>query len=598
MSTPYRYVHSPGCLGCALAASAGRLLPALGPNGSAGDWPEAANESAAHESSERPADKPSGEAAAASAAPAPGARPAAGDEIAWLITGGGQAVPADSPRLGGGGGGPLRPRRLVIRAATVIDGTGAPPIGPVDIAVEGGRIVEARAVGHPGAPITMPRPAAGDHEIDASGCTVLPGFVDAHAHIGFPQQARHGPLAPTDYVYKLWLAHGVTSVREVGSINGLAWTLEQARQAEEGAIAAPHITPYALFPLPEYFHFTPDQARAWVQAVARSGAQGVKFLGAQPETMKAALDEAGRLGLGSACHHAQMSVARMNVLDTAGWGLKSLEHWYGLPEAMFTDRTVQDYPADYNYNNEQDRFGEAGRLWLQAAEPGSARWREVIERLLALDFSIVPTFTVYEAARDEMRARRQDWHDDYTWPGVWDFYQPHRDAHGSFWFHWTTQHEIAWRRNFQRWMAFVNEYKNRGGRVCAGSDSGFIYNLYGFGFVRELELLQEAGFHPLEAIRAATLKSAQLLGRDGDAGSIEVGKRADLVILDQNPLANTKALYGTGAIRLNDATGRAERVGGVRTTIVGGVVHDAKALLADVKALVVAEKQRRAGQGG
>lgn len=569
---PYRYVHA-GCAVCALQDTPLSAHAAALELFRQGAQAQAAND-----------DSPP---------TAPAAGPGPGDEIAALITAGGAALPADSPRIGGRGGGPRTGRRLVIRAATVIDGTGAPPIGPMDIAIEGGRIVEARAVGHPHAPITMPRPAPGDLEIDASDCYVLPGFVDTHVHIGFPQQARHGPVAPSEYVYKLWLAHGITSVREVGSVNGLQWTLEQARQAGAGEIAAPHITPYALFPLPEYFHKTPEQARAWVQAVAKAGAKGVKFLGAQRGTMEAALDEARTLGLPTACHHAQMSVARMNVLDTAGWGLTSMEHWYGLPEALFTNRTVQDYPTEYNYNNEQDRFGEAGRLWLQAAEPGSARWREVLERLLELDFTLVPTFVAYEAARDEQRARRLEWHDAYTWPGVWDFFQPNRDAHGSFWFYWTTQHEIQWRRNYQRWMAFVNDYKNLGGRVCAGSDSGFIYNLYGFGLVRELELLQEAGFHPLEALRAATLMGAQLLGREQEIGSIEVGKRADLVVLDRNPLTNTKALYGTGAVWLNDATQRADRVGGVRHTIVGGAVHDAKALLADVRAIVAAEKERR-----
>ena len=569
---PYRYTHA-GCAVCALQDSnlsmhdAARRLFSLGAQG------QAANDGQK---------------------PAPPFKAGPGDEIAALITAGGAAIPADSPRIGGGGGGPRTGRRVVIRGATVIDGTGAPPIGPMDIAIEGGRIVEARAVGAPHAPITMPRPAPGDLEIDASGHYVLPGFVDSHVHIGFPQQAKHGPVAPSDYVYKLWLAHGVTSVREVGSVNGLQWTVEQARQSAAGEIAAPHITPYALFPLPEYFHKTPEQARAWVQAVAAAGAKGVKFLGAQPGAMQAALDEARKLGLRTACHHAQLSVARMNVLDTAGWGLSSLEHWYGLPEALFTDRTVQDYPPDYNYANEQDRFGEAGRLWLQAAEPGSARWREVLDRLLQIDFTLVPTFVAYEAARDEQRARRLEWHDAYTWPGVWEFFQPNRDAHGSFHFYWTTQHEIAWRRNYQRWMAFVNDYKNMGGRVCVGSDSGFIYNLYGFGLVRELELFQEAGFHPLEAVRAATLKGAQLLGREHEVGSIEVGKRADLVILDRNPLANTKSLYGTGAVWLNDETQRVERAGGVRHTIVGGAVYDAQALLADVRAIVAAEKDRRA----
>lgn len=574
---PYRYTHA-GCAVCALQESNLSVHSAVRGLVEQSAQAQAANDDA------KPAAAP--------------ARPGPGDEIAALITAGGAALPADSPRIGGGGGGggggPRTGRRLVIRGATVVDGTGAPAIGPMDIAVENGRIVEARAVGHPHAPITLPRPAAGDLEIDASGCYVLPGLVDSHVHIGFPQQAKHGPVAPSEYVYKLWLAHGITSVREVGSVNGLKWTIEQARQAQAGEIAAPHITPYALFPLPEYFHMTPEQARAWVHKVAEAGAQGIKFLGAQPGTMQAALDEARQLGLRTACHHAQMSVARMNVLQTAQWGLTSMEHWYGLPEALFTDRTVQDYPADYNYNNEQDRFGEAGRLWQQAAEPGSPRWRELLEKLLQIDFTLVPTFVAYEAARDEQRARRLEWHDHYTWPGVWEFFQPQRDAHGSFYFYWTTQHEIAWRRNYQRWMAFVNDYKNLGGRVCAGSDSGFIYNLYGFGLVRELELLQEAGFHPLEALRAATLKGAQLLGREHETGSIEVGKRADLVILDRNPLANTKALYGTGAMWLNDETQRAERTGGVLHTIVGGAVYDARALLADVRGIVEAEKDRRA----
>ncbi len=512
----------------------------------------------------------------------------AGNEMARIITGGGKSVPEPGRTLDIKNG-PYQ--RLVIRGATVIDGTGAPPIGPMDIVVEQDRITEMRTVGHPGLPINeRGRPAPGEHEIDADGMFVLPGFVDAHAHIGFPQQGRHGDLAPADYIYSLWLGHGVTTVREVGSMNGLGWTLNESRRSAAGEIAAPDIESYALFPLSDVLLLNAEEARNWVHEVAGTGARGIKFLGTHPDAMRVALKEAQKLGMRTCCHHSQLSVARMNVLDTAGWGLTSMEHWYGLPEALFNDRTVQDYPAGYNYQNEQDRFAEAGRLWLQAAEPGSSRWNEVLDRLLELDFSIVPTFGIYEASRDEMRARRQDWHDDYTWPSVWQFYQPNRNAHGSFWFYWTTQHEVAWRSNYQRWMQFINEYKNRGGRVCAGSDSGFIYNLYGFGFVRELELLQEAGFHPLEAIRAATLKSAELLGIDDEVGTVERGKRADLIITPENPLENTKSLFGNGAIRLNDETRKAERVGGVRWTVKRGVVHDAKALLAGVREMVAVAK--------
>lgn len=134
-------------------------------------------------------------------------------------------------------------------------------------------------------------------------------------------------------------------------------------------------------------------------------------------------------------------------------------------------------------------------------------------------------------------------------------------------------------------MTFINEYKNRGGRVTAGSDSGFIFQLYGYGYIRELELLREAGFHPLEVIRSATLYGAEALGMDDDIGSIEIGKKADIIVIDENPLQNLKVLYGTGAIKLTDDN-EVVRVGGVRYTIKDGIIYDAKKLLEDVKVIV------------
>jgi imidazolonepropionase-like amidohydrolase len=140
-------------------------------------------------------------------------------------------------------------------------------------------------------------------------------------------------------------------------------------------------------------------------------------------------------------------------------------------------------------------------------------------------------------------------------------------------------------------MTFVNEYKNRGGRVTAGSDNGFIFQLYGFGFIRELELLREAGFHPLEVIRSATLNGAQALGAEKDLGSVEPGKYADLVIIDANPLENLQVLYGTGAISVTEKN-EVIRRGGVRYTVKDGIVYDAKKLLEDVRLMVEAEKKK------
>lgn len=473
--------------------------------------------------------------------------------------------------------------RLLLRGGTLIDGTGAPPIGPVDIVIENNRIAEIRSVGYPGVPISESRrPAPGDRELDVSGMYILPGFVDMHGHIGGTSQGT-----PAEYVFKLWMAHGITTIRDPGSGNGIDWTLAHKRRSAENTITAPRIQAYAGFGSGwDRRVATPEEARQWVRFVKQQGMDGIKFFGAPPEILAAALDEADTQGLRTAMHHAQLHVTRWNVLTSARHGLTTMEHWYGLPEALFTDRIVQHYPLDYNYNNEQHRFGEAGRLWQQAAAPYSPHWHAVMDSLLALDFTLVPTFNIYEASRDLMRDVRAEWHDVYTLPALWDFYRPSRRAHGSYWFYWTTEEEVAWRNNFRLWMTFVNEYKNRGGRVATGSDSGFIYKLYGFGYIRELELLREAGFHPLEVLWSATLKGAEALGMADEVGSVQVGKYADLVIVEENPLANLKVLYGTGALKLNDADGSVGRVGGVRYTIKDGIVFDAKALLEDVRRIV------------
>ena len=487
------------------------------------------------------------------------------------------------------GGGPWE--QLIIRGVTLINSTGAPPIGPVDVVIEGNRITRIQNVGYPDVPIDSahrPELKPGGHEVNAEGMFMLPGFVDMHGHIGGQAQG-----ANAEYVFKLWMAHGITTIREPACGNGLDWVLDQKARSARNEITAPRILAYTVFGQgSEEYISTPEMAREWVQQNAGKGADGIKFFGAPPDVMAAALEENKKLGLRSACHHAQMDVGRWNVLHSARAGLTTMEHWYGLPEAMFDDRTVQDYPADYNYRNEQDRFGEAGKLWQQAAKPGSERWNEVMDELLELDFTLDPTFNIYEASRDLHRARRLEWHEIYTMPKLWMFFQPSKISHGSYWHYWGTDEEIAWRENYRIWMQFVNEYKNRGGRVTAGSDSGFIWQLYGFGFIRELELLRETGFHPLEVIRAATLNGAEALGIADEVGSIEVGKLADFILVEANPLENLKVLYGTGAIKLTDDN-EVIRVGGVKYTVKDGIIYDAKQLLEDVREMVDKDKEER-----
>ena len=145
-------------------------------------------------------------------------------------------IPAPD-RGAGEGEGPYG--RLIIRGATLIDGSGAPPIGPVDIVIENNRIAEVKSVGYPGLPIDEDkRPTDATREIDAHGQYVMPGIVDMHTHTG---GATKAPEA--EYSYKLWMGHGITAVRGVPSGN-LEFSLAEKERSARNEIVAPRIFSY------------------------------------------------------------------------------------------------------------------------------------------------------------------------------------------------------------------------------------------------------------------------------------------------------------------------------------------------------------------
>ena len=483
--------------------------------------------------------------------------------------------------------------RLIIRGATLIDGTGAPPRGPVDIVIENNRITDIANVGYPFVPIdSARRPRGPAGEINAEGMYVLPGLVDLHVHQGTQQKA-----AESEYYNKLWLGHGITAVRGV-PFASFDYSVKEAARSAKNEITAPRFIVYQRpgtgwdrGPIR-----TPEQARDWARWIAQNGADGMKIGAERPDIMAALLDEGKKLGLGSTAHLAQLGVAQMNAEEATRLGLGTVTHFYGIFEAMYDSNSVQPWPVSFNYNNEQDRFGQVARQW-SLVTPRGEKWNAFLKRLKERDVTLDPTMVAYLTGRDLMHHMNADWHQKYTLPTLLDYYTTSRSNHGSYWYYWTTGDEVAWRNFYRVWMMFLNDYKNMGGRVTASSDAGFIYNTPGFSTIQEMELLQEAGFHPLEVLRAGTYHAAETLakpkGKPIEYGAVQVGLLADLMVLEHNPLENLKVFYGSGALKLNDKTGKPDRVGGVRWTIKDGIVYDARQLLADVNRMVETQRRQR-----
>ena len=451
-----------------------------------------------------------------------------------------------------------QPDRLVIRGATLVDGTGGHARGPTDIVIENGvitDIVTSDAVAG-----QSERPA-GDRVIDAEGMYVLPGFINMHAHIPSPASAW-GP----EYAYKLWLAHGITTVRDAGTFSGFDMVTRHREESEQGTLTAPRIYAYRVFPFGA--KLSPDEAREVVRDYAAEGADGIKLPGVYPDLLAAIGEEAQAVGLPIMQHNGKGTRGSSTGVDAARAGITSIEHWYGVPEAAIPGG--QQLPESYNELNELDRFRWAGRLWQQVD------WTlmdEALAEMVAEGISWNPTFSVYETNRDLMRARNLPWHDRYTFPGLYEFWEPNPDNHGSYHSEWTTLDEAAWREHQSLWMRAVRTFERLGGTVTAGADEGAAYHLFGFGFIRELEAHVEAGFTPFEAVRHATADAAEVLGADR-LGQVRVGWTADLIVVDGNPMADLKRLYGDYGS------------GGVRWTIKDGRVFDAPALLREVREMV------------
>lgn len=451
--------------------------------------------------------------------------------------------------------------RLVIRNVMVIDGKGTPARGPEDIILSGNEIqsvVSARDAGNY-------REEA--HVLDGTGMYLLPGLINLHGHV------TKVPALPSEYRYKLYLASGVTSQRDVGS--DYTVSLEDRSKSKEGRIVATRIFLYM-----SAREKTPEKMRQRVREIKELGGDGVKIFGLDRDVMEACLTEAKELGLRVA-HH--VGVEETDAWDDAAFGVTTIEHWYGIADAAL--HGSQNFPLWYNFDNEYHRFAYAGRLWREA-DPEVLK--QVFRAMIDGGVSWDPTFVIYEGNRDLQRVMNQPWFEEYLHPILADYWIPTKGRHGCYFWKWTTADEVAWRENYRLWMEAVCNFAEMGGLVGVGDDAGYGYCLFGFSMIRELELHQEAGFHPIDVIQHATGNNAKILGMEDRLGRVRAGYLADLILVEQNPLENLKYLYPTGVLEREsiDGTGKIVSRGGVKWTIKDGIVYHAPTLLEDVKRIV------------
>jgi hypothetical protein len=212
----------------------------------------------------------------------------------------------------------------------------------------------------------------------------------------------------------------------------------------------------------------------------------------------------------------------------------------------------------------------------------------VIDLLVKNGTNWNPTMTVYEDNRDVWRSLGLPPRETLVHPGE-TAALPDSTVHGAFKREWKTADEINWKHNFGIWMKWVKTFHERGGLLTAGSDEG---GIGGIALIRELELMQEAGLHPLDVIKVATTNAAQALGWEKHCG-VRVGCTADLAVVNGNPIDNFKVMYGRG-YGLHGLVPRDEqwKHGGVAWTIKDGVLFDAQALLREAEWYVEQEKAR------
>jgi len=417
----------------------------------------------------------------------------------------------------------LAPGQLAVTNVAVVPMTRDTVFANHTVLVRDGRIV---GVG-PSASVTLP---AGVRRIDGRGRFLIPGLADMHAHL-FSDSEVHDSVAP--FELGAMVANGITATRlMMGTPRQVQWR----HAVREGRVLGPQLwlaspefagRPYGGSAFAGHAVPNADAARAAVREVAAAGYDFVKItLFVARDAYDALVDEARRLGI-KVVGHVDPAVGVAHALASG----QHVEHLDNYLEAVLADSA----PSGVSLS---DRGVYRPENWASVDHVDDAKVARLAGITARSGTFTTPTLTVFRNAFAERvpNDSLQQWPD-------WQMYPP---AARQLWTrsqerYWATAASEARRR---RWTAtryaLVKAIADSGGRIMAGSDTPEFLHSYGWTLHRELQSLVAAGLSPFQALAAATRTPAEFVGASAEWGTIEVGKRADFVLLAANPLADIR----------------------------------------------------------
>jgi imidazolonepropionase-like amidohydrolase len=393
----------------------------------------------------------------------------------------------------------------------LIDGTGAPARDGQTIVMKGGMITAVGAAGQ----VAIP---PGARTLDLTGRSVMPGYVMLHEHLFYPSG---GGAVYNEQGYsfpRMYLAGGVTTMRTAGNMAGYA-DLNIKKAIDEGTMLGPSIDVTAPYlegpglPIPQVKALRDAaDARRMVNYWADEGATSFKaYMHITRAELGAAVQEAHKRGLKITGH-----LCSVTFREAAALGIDNLEHGFLTASDFVTDKKPDECPP-----------GGGVQRAFAALSVTSVSVRALIEELVRRRVAITSTLTVFETSNAAQPSAPQKALDAML-PEARRQYEQRRAA--------ILQAADTSNRTLQKEMQLEKMFADAGGLLVVGTDpTGFGGVVAGYSNQRALELLVQAGFSPLEAIKIATLNGAKYLGRDAKIGTVAVGKQADLVVVRGNP---------------------------------------------------------------